>query len=179
MDQTFNFFGVHITHSYIDAAQPLKGGKINLKVDDVKKIFPKAQINKMVVRAQFHSEKLKDGIFGIVLNYGFLHGDGKWEEGNLEISRFNNNGNIWTYKITTESNQYSGKPILPAAISNLEFRLASDLQNHFEVLYANRNPAINKYMFRSINKVSVKKINLKIANGKNSRTYEQVIKNCL
>merc|ERR1712142_213565 len=100
MDQTFNFFGVHITHSYIDAAQPLKGGKINLKVDDVKKIFPNAQINKMVVRAQFHSEKLKDGIFGIVVNYGFLHGDGKWEEGNLEISRFNNNGNIWTYKIT-------------------------------------------------------------------------------
>jgi len=174
MDQTFSFSGVHLTLSYADAAQPLKGGKISLKVDDVKKIFPHARISKIVVKFQFKGEKVKDGVFGIVVNYGFLHGDGEWEEGKFDISRFHNNGNIWTNRIITESNKYSGKPLVPAAISNFEFRLISDKQNHFEVLYANHDPGINRYMFWSINKVSLKKINLKIANGQNPRTYEQM-----
>merc|ERR1719481_171595 len=174
MDQTFSFSGVHLTLSYFDAAQPLKGGKISLKVDDVKKIFPNARISKIVVKFQFKGEKVKDRVFGIVVNYGFLHDDGEWEEGKFDISRFHNNGNIWTNRIITESNKYSGKPLVPAAISNFEFRLLSDIQNHFEVLYANRDPGINRYMFWSINKVSFKKINLKIANGQNPRTYEQM-----
>ena len=34
MDKTFDFLGVHMGLKYKDAAQPLKGGKIQLKVDD-------------------------------------------------------------------------------------------------------------------------------------------------
>merc|ERR1712002_351277 len=35
MDKTFDFFGVHMGLKYKDSAQPLKGGKVQLKVDDL------------------------------------------------------------------------------------------------------------------------------------------------
>jgi len=172
-DQTFNLYGVHVSLSYLDPTQPLKGGTINLKVDDLKKIFPKAQISKMDLRVKFQF-KVKDRSFEIGVRYGFLHADGKWEEGTFDISRFNSGGDFWTYQIITECSKYSGKPIVPAAISNLEFKLESDIQNHFGVLYANRHPTINRYMSLSINRVSLNKINLKIANGQNPRTFDQL-----
>merc|ERR1712013_631926 len=45
MDKTFDFLGVHMGLKYKDAAQPLQGGKIQLKVDDLKKIYEGSFVN--------------------------------------------------------------------------------------------------------------------------------------
>ena len=81
MDKTFDFLGVHMGLKYKDAAQPLKGGKIQLKVDDLKKIFPQARSNKVEVDAEFDGGvAMDDGLFKMVVHYSMVHSDGEGEE---------------------------------------------------------------------------------------------------
>ena len=80
MDKTFDFLGVHMGLKYKDAAQPLKGGKIHLKVDDLKKIFPQAHSNKVEVDAEFDGGvAMDDGLFKMVVHYSMVHSNGEGE----------------------------------------------------------------------------------------------------
>ena len=49
LDHSFDLFGVHMGLKYKDVANPLKGGKLHIKVDDLQKIFKMAHSNKVEV----------------------------------------------------------------------------------------------------------------------------------
>ena len=81
LDHSFDLFGVHMGLKYKDAANPLKGGNLHIKVDDLKAIFKKAHSNKVDVDIDFDGgADTKDGIFKLLVNYLMVHSDGDGTE---------------------------------------------------------------------------------------------------
>ena len=164
MDKTFDFLGVHMGLKYKDAAQPLKGGKIQLKVDDLKKIFPQAHSNKVEVDAEFDGGvAMDDGLFKMVVHYSMVHSDGEGEEkGEVKIER-KQAGNMWTTTIKTSASPFGGKTIIPEAINNLEIMVESDRQTKLHAKYV--NPTKNRDIDIKIDRVPGKSLHLVIVNG--------------
>merc|ERR1712121_397547 len=164
MDKTFDFLGVHMGLKYKDAAQPLKGGKVQLKIDDLKKIFSGAHSNKVEVDAEFDGGvAMNDGLFKMVLHYSMVHSDGHGEEkGQMTVER-KHAGNLWTTIIKTSGGPSAGKPIIPAANSNLEIMLESDRETKLHAKYV--NPTKNRDFHVNIDRVPGKSLHLKIVNG--------------
>merc|ERR1711931_117010 len=165
MDRTFDFLGVHMGLKYKDAAQPLKGGKLQFRIDDLKKIFDKAHSNKVEVDVEFDGgAAMDDGLFKMVLHYSMVHSDGHGEEkGQMTVER-KHAGNLWTTIIKTSGGPSAGKPIIPAAISNLEIMLESDRETKLHAKYV--NPTKNRDFHVNIDRVPGKSLHLKIVNNK-------------
>merc|ERR1711931_454506 len=165
MDRTFDFLGVHMGLKYKDAAQPLKGGKLQFRIDDLKKIFDKAHSNKVEVDVEFDGgAAMDDGLFKMVLHYSMVHSDGHGEEkGQMTVER-KHAGNLWTTIIKTSGGPSAGKPIIPAAISNLEIMLESDRETKLHAKYV--NPTKNRDFHVNIDRVPGKSLHLKIVNSK-------------
>merc|ERR1712168_33818 len=165
MDRTFDFLGVHMGLKYKDAAQPLKGGKLQFRIDDLKKIFDKAHSNKVEVDVEFDGgAAMDDGLFKMVLHYSMVHSDGHGEEkGQMTVER-KHAGNLWTTIIKTSGGPSAGKPIIPAAISNLEIMLESDRETKLHAKYV--NPTKNRDFHINIDRVPGKSLHLKIVNSK-------------
>merc|ERR1719250_207410 len=145
---------------YKDAAQPLKGGKIQLKVDDLKKIFPQARSNKVEVDAEFDGGvAMDDGLFKMVVHYSMVHSDGK---GEAMIER-KQTGDVWTTTIKTSAGPVGGKTIIPEAINNLEIMVESDRQTKLHAKYV--NPTKNRDMHINIDRVPGRSLHLEIVNG--------------
>jgi len=164
MDKTFDFLGVHMGLKYKDAAQPLKGGKVQLKIDDLKKIFSGAHSNKVEVDAEFDGGvAMNDGLFKMVAHYSRVHSDGHGEEkGEVMIER-KKTGSMWTTTIKTSVNPFAGKSLLPAAINNIEIMVESDRQTKLHAKYV--NPTKNRDIHINIDRVPGKSLHLVIVNG--------------
>merc|ERR1711942_242218 len=149
---------------YKEAAQPLKGGKLQFKIDDLKKIFDKAHSNKVEVDVEFDGgAAMDDGLFKMVLHYSMVHSDGHGEEkGQMTVER-KHAGNLWTTIIKTSGGPSAGKPIIPAAISNLEIMLESDRETKLHAKYV--NPTKNRDMHINIDRVPGQSLHLEIVNG--------------
>ena len=123
---------------YKDAAHKLKGGNLHLKIDDLKKIFKQAHSNKVDLDIEFDGgATVGDGIFKMVVHYLMVHSDGDGEEkGELMIER-KHVGDLWTTILKTTAVPFGAKPIIPAAISNMEVKLESDRKTKFNAKYVN------------------------------------------
>merc|ERR1712013_276099 len=164
MDKTFDFLGVHMGLKYKDAAQPLKGGKIQLKVDDLKKIFPQAHSNKVEVDAEFDGGvSMDDGLFKMVVHYSMVHSDGEGEEKGEAMIERKQTGNMWTTTIKTSASPFGGKTIIPEAINNLEIMVESDRQTKLHAKYV--NPTKNRDMYINIDRIPGQSLHLEIVNG--------------
>ena len=164
MDKTFDFLGVHMGLKYKDAAQPLKGGKVQLKIDDLKKIFSGAHSNKVEVDAEFDGGvAMNDGLFKMVAHYSRVHSDGHGEEkGEVMIER-KKTGSMWTTTIKTSVNPFAGKTLFPAAINNIEIMVESDRQTKLHAKYV--NPTKNRDMYINIDRIPGQSLHLEIVNG--------------
>merc|ERR1712128_331609 len=161
LDKTFDFFGVHMGLKYKDAAHPLKGGNVNIKVDDLQKIFKRAQSNKVELDIEFDGgADTKDGIFKLIANYLMVHGGE--EKGTLKIERVHI-GDLWTTIIKTTAAPIGGKPIIPAAISNMELKVESDRKTKLHAKYV--NPTKHRDMHIDIVRVPGKSAHVEIVNG--------------
>merc|ERR1712013_875248 len=164
MDKTFDFLGVHMGLKYKDAAQPLKGGKIQLKVDDLKKIFPQAHSSKVEVDAEFDGGvSMDDGLFKMVVHYSMVHSDGEGEEKGEAMIERKQTGDVWTTTIKTSAGAFGGKTIIPEAINNLEIMVESDRQTKLHAKYV--NPTKNRDMHINIDRVPGQSLHLEIVNG--------------
>ena len=69
-DKSFDCLGFHAGLKYKDAAQPLKGGKLILEIEDLKKIFPQSHSNRVEVDVDFDGGvAVDDGLFKLLINY--------------------------------------------------------------------------------------------------------------
>merc|ERR1712212_15122 len=164
MDKTFDLLGVHAGLKYKDAAHPLKGGKIQIKIDDLKKIFKQAHSNKVEVDVEFDGGvAMDDGLFKMVAHYSMVHSDGEGEEkGEVMIER-KQTGGMWTTTIKTTASPFGGKALFPAAINNLKIMVESDRQTKFHAMYV--NPTKSRDMHINIDRVPGKSLHLVIVNG--------------
>eukprot|EP00091_Calanus_sinicus_P019157 TRINITY_DN4683_c0_g1_i1.p1 TRINITY_DN4683_c0_g1~~TRINITY_DN4683_c0_g1_i1.p1 ORF type:complete len:133 (+),score=34.65 TRINITY_DN4683_c0_g1_i1:153-551(+) len=95
LDKSFDLLGLHMGLKYKDPAQPLKGGKLHLAIDDLKAYFKQAHSNKVALDIDFEGELIGvSGIFAllplfkIVVHYSMVHSDGDGEEkGELMVER--------------------------------------------------------------------------------------------
>merc|ERR1712066_203159 len=132
--------------------------------DDLKKIFKRAHSNKVEVDVEFDGgAAMDDGLFKMIAHYSMVHSDGDGEEkGDLVIER-KHAGNLWTTTIKTSTSPFSGKPIIPAAISNLEIMLESDRQTKLHAKYV--NPSKQRDIHINVDRVPGKSLHVVITNG--------------
>merc|ERR1712055_202278 len=137
---------------------------VQLKVDDLKKIFSGAHSNKVELDAEFDGGvAMNDGLFKMVAHYSMVHSDGDGEEkGEIVIER-KQTGNMFTTTIKTTASPFGGKPLFPAAINNLKIMVESDRQTKLHAMYV--NPTKNRDMHININRVPGKSLHLEIVNG--------------
>merc|ERR1711892_791407 len=164
LDRSFDFLGVHMGLKYKDAAHPLKGGNVHITVDDMQKLFKRAHSNKVELDIEFDGgASTKDGIFKLIVNYLIVHADGDGEEkGTMKIERANV-GDLWTTIIKTTAAPIGGKPIIPAAISNMELKVESDRKTKLHAKYV--NPTKHGDMHIDIDRVPGKSAKVEIING--------------
>merc|ERR1711892_915950 len=164
LDRSFDFLGVHMGLKYKDAAHPLKGGNVHITVDDMQKLFKRAHSNKVDLDIEFDGgANTKDGIFKLIVNYLMVHRDGDGEEkGTMNIERAHI-GDLWTTIIKTTSAPIAGKPIIPAAISNMELKVESDRKTKLNAKYV--NPTKHRDLHIHIVRVPGKSAHVEIVNG--------------
>ena len=149
---------------YKDAAHPLKGGKIHLAIDDLKKYVKQAHSNKVALDIDFDGgAAVGDGLFKMVVHYSMVHSDGDGEEkGELMVER-KHTGDLWTTTLKTTAGAFGGKTIIPAAITNMEVELESDRKTKFNAKYV--NPTKNRDIHIHVDRVPGKKAHVVITNG--------------
>merc|ERR1712055_477764 len=137
---------------------------VQLKVDDLKRIFSGAHSNKVELDAEFDGGvAMNDGLFKMVAHYSMVHSDGDGEEkGEIVIER-KQTGNMFATTIKTTASPFGGKPLFPAAINNLKIMVESDGQTKLHAMYV--NPTKNRDMHININRVPGKSLHLEIVNG--------------
>jgi len=163
-DKSFDFLGLHAGLKYKDAAQPLKGGRLSLTVDDLKKIFPQSHSNWVVLDANFDGgEAVDDGLFTMDITYSIFCADGNGEESGSVVIERKHTGDLWTTLIKTSAAPFSGEPIIPTALSNLEIKVESDRQTKLHAKYV--NPIKNRDMHINIDRVPGESLKIDIANG--------------
>merc|ERR1719228_143651 len=105
----------------------------------------------------------KDGIFKFLVNYLMVHSDGTGTEiGTLTLDR-SHVGGLWTTLLKTTASPLGGKPIIPAAISNIEVQLESDRRTKFNAKYV--NPTKNRDMHVHLVRVPGQSAHIEIVNG--------------
>jgi hypothetical protein len=174
LDRSLDLFGVHFRVKYIDPSDRAKGGKFNLVIDDMKKLFPRAHSKAIDVLLDFDGGDSKtDGMFNLKLNYKLTHGDGDGDETGTLTAFRKKDGNMWVSQLKTETTgSLGGAPIIPAAISNLEFKLESDRETKFHFMYV--NPSKNRDFHINVDRVPGKQAEVKIKNGE--RVHDLVFK---
>ena len=158
-------FGVHIGIKYKDPSDRTKGGEFNLKVDDMKRLFPRAHSKAIDVYAEFDGgDNNRDGLFDMKLTYKLTHGDGDGDEqGNLMFSR-KMEGGLWKTALKTSTfGKLGGPTIIPSAISNMDWKLESDRQTKLNFQYL--NPSRSRNFKINVDRVPGKEAHVHIVNG--------------
>merc|ERR1739848_953241 len=163
-DRTFDMFGVHVGLKYIDPSNKLMGGKLAVKIDDLKAMIPRAQSKKVEVEVNFDGHELP--LFKAFVNYAMVHADGDGEEkGSFTMER-KHVGDMWVTNIKTStagSALTGGAPIIPAMISNAEIELESDWMTKLNAKYI--NPTRNRNIVLHVVRVPGESINLELVSG--------------
>ena len=92
----------------------------------MKKIFDGVHSNKVEVDVEFDGVALNEGRFKIVAHYSIVHSDGDEEEKGEVVIERKKTGNMWATTIKSTASPFSGKPLLPAVINNLEIKVEKD-----------------------------------------------------
>merc|ERR1711970_1122359 len=141
LDRSFDLFGVHMVLKYKDAANPLKGWNLHIKGDDLKALFKKVDVN-----IDFDGgDSTQDGNFKLLVDYFMVHSDGAVSEKgqflleNLSVSDDIGGGYPFyhTSVLKTSGFHFGGKPIIPAAISNMEVKVETDGETQLKFKYVN------------------------------------------
>merc|ERR1712045_270750 len=162
LDRSFDMFGVHIGLKYKDHADRMKGGQLRVAIDDMKALFPRAQSKRIDVNLNFDGGASKtDGVFDLNLKYLLEHGDGDGDEtGTLSLKR-SKQGNVYVSQLKTQTTgSHSGRPIIPAAITNAQIDVKSDRKTMFNLKYV--NPSKGRDVEIDFNRVPGKQATLKI-----------------
>merc|ERR1712215_392545 len=96
-----------------------------------------------------------------LVNYLMVHSAGT-EKGSLTLER-SHVGGMWTTLLKTTASPLGGKPIIPAAISNLEVKLESDRKTKLNANYV--NPTKNRDFHVHIVRVPGQSAHIEIVNG--------------
>ena len=142
-----------------------KGGKWHLKVDDMKRIFPRAHSKAIEVNVDFEPSETKKPAdnFKFNVKYALTHGDGDGEEkGTLMITR-QKEGDMWTTKVKTTGEPMPQGTIIPKRIRNMDWEMSSDRQTKFNFDYT--NPDMNRNFHVKIDRVPGKQMHVVITNG--------------
>merc|ERR1719431_2194276 len=92
-----------------------------------------------------------------------VHSNGEGEEkGQFRIER-KHVGDLWTTILRTQTSPFGGKPIIPAAISNIDVILESDRKTKLNAKYV--NPTKNRDIHLDVTRVPGKSVKIEIANG--------------
>ena len=162
LDRSFDMFGVHIGLKYKDPADRMKGGQLRVAIDDMKALFPRAHSKRIDVNLNFDGGASKtDGVFDLNLKYLLEHGDGDGDEtGTLSLKR-SKQGNVYVSQLKTQTTgSHSGRPIIPAAITNAQIDVKSDRKTMFNLKYV--NPSKGRDVEIDFNRVPGKQATLKI-----------------
>merc|ERR1719336_1719894 len=134
------FIGAEVGIKYKDPSNRDKGGEAYLEIQDLASLVPRAKSRKVQIHAKFDGgASNSDGLFTMEVDYHFGHKDGSGtEEGSMKIVR-EKRGGMWHTDIKTESHPFSGTPIIPARINNMEFEIESDRATKLKGKYMNPN----------------------------------------
>merc|ERR1719341_3117729 len=95
---------------YIDPANQLKGGKLDIKIDNLKKYFPKAKSEQVDLSINFNGgDNAKDGLFTMSVDYELNHVNK--EQGTLNVER-TSDGKTWTTKVSVKSKNNAAVKII-------------------------------------------------------------------
>lgn len=164
LDRQLDIFGVHVGIKYNDPADRTKGGQFHVKVDDMKKIFPRAHSKAVDVNVEFDGgANNRDGLFNFRIDYDLEHSDGDGhEKGYININR-QMAGGVWTTKVESKTEPFSAPTIIPKRINNMSWELSSDRQTKLTLSY--KNPNMNRDFSINADRVPGKQAHLVIVNG--------------
>merc|ERR1712106_224003 len=139
-DKSLELPGVHLGLKYKDAAQPMKGGKFQLKIDDLKKIFKQSTCNMVNLEIEYDGGVgVDDGLFKMLVKYALKHVDSDAvEKGDLMFER-KHAGGLWTTTIKTTNVPFVGTAKIPSEISNMELNLETDRSSRVDMKHLNQN----------------------------------------
>merc|ERR1711910_39656 len=127
------FMGAEVGIKYKDPSNRDKGGEAYVDIKELASLVPRAKSRAVQIHANF------DGLFTMEVDYHFGHKDGSGtEEGSMKIVR-EKRGGMWHTDIKTEAHPFSGRPIIPARINNMEFEIESDRATKLKGKYVNPN----------------------------------------
>merc|ERR1712110_649693 len=134
------FIGAEVGIKYKDPSNRDKGGEAYLEILDLASLVPRAKSRKVQLHAKFDGgASNSDGLFTMEVDYHFGHKDGSGtEEGSIKVVR-EMRGGMWHTDIKTEAHPFSGRPIIPTRINNMEFEVESDRQTKLKGKYVNAN----------------------------------------
>merc|ERR1711936_1491484 len=134
------FIGAEVGIKYKDPSNRDKGGEAYLDIQDLASLVPRAKSRAVQIHAKFDGgASNSDGLFTMEVDYHFGHKDGSGtEEGSMKIVR-EKRGGMWHTDIKTEAHPFSGRPIIPARINNMEFEIESDRATKLKGKYVNPN----------------------------------------
>jgi hypothetical protein len=132
------FIGAEVGVKYKDQNNRRKGGEAFLHVDDLKSLIPAAHSREVKLHVKFDGgAEDTDGLFTAEIDYHLEHADGDGvEEGSLTLVR-EMRGGKWHTNLKTETKPFSGEPILPEKISNMQLDIESDRVTSFNAKYFN------------------------------------------
>merc|ERR1711892_994470 len=96
LDKSLELPGVHFGLKYKDAAQPMKGGKFQLTINDLKKIFEQSTFNMVNLEIEYDGGVGVDyGLYKMLVKYALKHVDpDAVEQGDLMVER-KHAGGLW------------------------------------------------------------------------------------
>merc|ERR1712179_206668 len=132
------FLGTEVGVKFRDPSDHLKGGEAYLHIDDLQSLIPAAHSKMVKIHVKFDGgASTADGLFNFEVDYHLEHKDGDGiEAGSLTVVR-EQRGGKWHTNIKTEAHPFSGVPILPTKISNLQLDFDTDWQTAFNAKYFN------------------------------------------
>merc|ERR1712121_51275 len=105
-------YGTHISYKFNDANNKLKGGVLDVTIDNLKKLVPQARSSKVVLQITFNGgDSHKDGLFDASVQYE-LHHDGGVEKGKLNVERKLVDGK-WATDVSNVKTAATKKDIFP------------------------------------------------------------------
>merc|ERR1712002_1047714 len=142
--------------------------------DDLQSHIPTAHSKMVKLHVKFDGgANATDGLFNAELDYHLEHKDGSGiEEGSLTIVR-EMRGGKWHTNIKTEAHPFSGTPILPTQITNMQLDFESDRRTTLKAKYF--NGPMNRDLTIDVVRVPGKSIKAVITNHGVTSTIEGIL----
>merc|ERR1712002_734270 len=168
------FLGAAVGVKYTDPSDHMKGGEAYFHIDDLQSHIPTTHSKMVKLHVKFDGgASSTDGLFNAELDYHLEHKDGNGiEEGSLTIFR-ELRGGKWHTNIKTEAHPFSGTPILPTRITNMQLDFESDRQTTFKAKYF--NGPMNRDLTIDVARVPGKSIKAVIINQGVTSTIDGVL----